>query len=140
MIPLTNNSSTTTQSLVIALGGSASTTYPTITVSSYIVPRQSKTVTGPDGSITGDPSEYRASNEFTLLTSSSQTTISAAPNIGDIKDIIYICVYNADTAACTVTVSILDNATARVQVSQVLQPNESLLYEGGNNGIGWHIL
>lgn len=138
MIPLTNNSSTKTQSLVIALGGSASSTYPTITVSSYYVPPQAKTIATPQGNTIGDTSEYRASNEFTLLTSASQTTIAAAPPSGYVKDIIYINVYNADSASVTVTLSILDNATARTLLKQTLASTESLIYE--SQGIGWHIL
>ena len=140
MIPLTNNSSTTSQSLVITLGGAATTTYPTVTVSSYVIPQQSRTLQGSMGQITGDPSEYRSANEFTLLTTASETTIATAPISGQIKCIFNICVYNADTVASIVTIAIDDNGTNRVQVKQSLDPGESLIYEGGRAGIGWHII
>ncbi len=137
MIPLTNNSSGTTQVLQISLGGSASTTYPTCTVCSYIVQPQAKTVTSANGSIAADPSEYRSAPEFTLLASASATTIAAAPPSGSVKDIHNVTIYNADTASATVTVSILDNVTTRVLKKVTLLTLESLNYD---NGRGWYAM
>jgi len=137
VIPLTNNSSETTQVLQIALGGSASTTYPTCTVCSYIVPPNAKTISGSNGSIAGDPSEYRSAPEFTLLTSASATTIAAAPPSGSVKDIHNVTIYNADTASATVTVSILDNVTTRILKKVVLLTLETLNYD---NGRGWYAM
>ena len=138
MIPLTNNNTSTVQALQIQLAGAATSTYPTVTVASYIVPQQSKTIVGPNGQIAPDPSEYRASNEFTLLTASSLATIAAAPAQGAVKDIIYINVYNTDTATAIATISILDYTTTRPLLKQSIGSGESLIYE--SQGIGWHII
>lgn len=127
MIPLTNKSSSTSQKLQAFLAGAATTTNPTVTVASYIVPPQAK----------DDYSEYRSAPQFTVLAGATETDIADAPPTGSVKDIHYICIYNADTAAVTVTVCIDDNGTNRIQVKQTLQVAESLLYE---SGIGWHII
>jgi len=130
MIPLTNNSSTSTQSLVIVLTASATTTYPTITVVFYDVLKQTK----------NDFSEYLLSNQHTLMTAATETTICTAPKTGITRNMTYINVFNADTVAAEALIAIDVNGTNRTLVQQTLQPKESLIYEGGKSGIGWHIL
>lgn len=125
MIPLTNNSSTTTQLLTLTLAGVATTTYPTATVYSYIVPPQSKP----------DFSEYRRAPEFTLLTVATKTTISAAPPSGSVKMISNVCIPNPDTVSMTMTVAIDDNGTSRIQCKVTLLTLEALYYEDGR---GWY--
>lgn len=128
MIVLTNRSSTTTQKLVLTLGGSATTTYPTATVDSYIVPPQSKP----------DFSEYRQAPQFTLLTSASETTIADAPPEGSVKMIPRISIPNPDTVAMTMTVAIDDNGTNRNQIGPVtLAVGDSLNYEDDE---GWYAM
>lgn len=128
MISLTSNSSSTVQKLQAFLSGAAATTNPTVTVVSYIVPPQSKP----------DFAEYRRAPQFTVLAGATETDIADAPPSGSVKDIIYISIYNADTAAVTVTVCIDDNGTNRIQVKQTLAVDETLCYE--SVGLGWHIL
>ena len=135
MIPLTNRSSTTTQKLQAFLGGAAATTNPTVTVSSYIVPPQSKTVSGTNGSIAGDPSEYRSAPQFTVLAGATETDIADAPPEGSVKDINFISIYNTDTASVTVTVCVDDNGTNRLLIKATLGTLESLYYEDGR---GWY--
>ena len=135
MIPLTNRSSTTTQKLQAFLGGAAATTNPTVTVSSYIVPPQSKTVSGTNGSIAGDPSEYRCAPQFTVLAGATETDIADAPPEGSVKDINFISIYNTDTASVTVTVCVDDNGTNRLLIKATLGTLESLYYEDGR---GWY--
>ena len=135
MIPLTNRSSATTQKLQAFLGGAAATTNPTVTVGSYIVPPQSKTVSGPSGSIAGDPSEYRSAPQFTVLAGATETDIADAPPEGSVKDINYISIYNADTASVTVTVCVDDNATNRILIKATLATLETLYYEDKQ---GWY--
>lgn len=135
-IPLTNNSSSTTQLLTLTLGGSASTTYPTATVYSYILPPQAKTVTSAQGYIAGDPSEYRRAPEFTLLTGASKTTISAAPPSGSVKVITGVSIPNPDTASMTMTVDIDDNGTSRRQWKATLLTGEALYYGNGK----WYVI
>ena len=136
MIPLTNRSSATTQKLQAFLAGAAATTNPTVTVGSYIVPPQSKTVSGPSGSIAGDPSEYRSAPQFTVLAGATETDIADAPPEGSVKDINYISIYNADTASVTVTVCVDDNATNRILIKATLATLETLYYEDGR---GWYV-
>ena len=135
MIPLTNRSSTTITKLQAFLGGAAATTNPTVTVGSYIVPPQSKTVTGPNGSIAGDPSEYRSAPQFTVLAGATETDIADAPPEGSVKNINYISIYNTDTASVTVTVCVDDNATNRLLIKATLATLETLYYEDGK---GWY--
>ena len=128
MIPLTNRSSATTQKLVITLGGSAATTYPTCTVGSYIVPPQSKP----------DFAEYRSAPQFTLLTAATETTIADAPPEGSVKNINYVCVPNPDTATVTATIAIDDNGTNRNQTPPVvLAVGDTLYYD---NKRGWYVM
>lgn len=127
MISLTNNSSATTQKLQAFLSGAAATTNPTCTVVSYIVPPQSKP----------DYSEYRRGTQFTVLSGATETDIADAPPSGSVKDIIYIAIYNADTASVTVTVVIDDNATNRIQCNAVLGVGSTLYYE---NERGWYVI
>lgn len=125
MIPLTNRSSTTSQKLVITLAAAATTTYPTITVGSYIVPPQTKP----------DFAEYRSAPQLTLLTAETETTIADAPPEGSVKDVNYISVYNADTVSCTATIAIDDNGTNRNLIRATLATLETLYYEDKR---GWY--
>jgi len=130
MITLTNSGSTTSQSLVILLGGSATTTYPTVTVASYIIPVDAKQ----------NLSEYKSGNEFTLLTAATETTISATPQQGYTRNIHYISCPNPDTAAMTVTIAIDDNGTNRNQWVGTLPVGYSVYYDGKTGGRGWYVL
>ena len=127
MISLTNNSSTTTQKLQAFLSGAAATTNPTVTVVSYIVPPQAKP----------DYSEYRRAPQFTILAGATETDIADAPPSGSVKDIIYIAIYNSDTAAVTVTVCVDDNATNRIECKVTLGVASTLYYEDGR---GWYVV
>lgn len=109
------------------LSGAAATTNPTVTVIFHDVIRQSKT----------DTSEYRRGYTRTVLAGATETDILAAPAQGTVRDIDHICVYNADTAAVTVTVSIDDNTTNGILVKQTLQVGESLTWDSGPDGNGW---
>lgn len=118
MIALTNNDSTSTQKLQAFLSGAAATTNPTVTVESYIVPPQSKQ----------DFSEYRQSSQITVLAGATETDIADAPPEGSVKKIPEINIYNADTAAVTVTVCRDVAGTNRILVKATLQPGETLCY------------
>lgn len=135
MISLTNNSNSTIQKLQAFLSGAASTTNPTCTVHSYIVPSTAKVVRGSQGQIAGDPSEYRRAPEFKILAGTAETDISAAPPSGAVKDIVQISIYNADTAAVTVTVCIDQNGTNEILIVCTLLTKETLHYEDGQ---GWY--
>src|SRR5689334_14714736 len=139
MISLTNYSSTTTQKLQAFLSGAAATTNPKVTVHSYIVPPQTKTVSGGNGAIAADPSEYRSAPQFTTLAGATETDIADAPVSGSVKDVHQISIYNADTAAVTVTVCIDQNGTNNILVKATLLTGETLHYEGAMpGGRGWY--
>lgn len=125
MIPLTNNSSATTQTLTLTLGGSASTTYPTATVYSYIIPPQAKP----------DFSEYRSSPEFVLLTAATKTIIGATPPPGSVKMITGVSIPNPDTVSMTMMVDIDDGMTRR-QWKGTLLTGEAVYYGNGK----WYCL
>lgn len=125
MISLTNNSSATTQKLQSFLSGAASTTNPTVTVHSYIVPPQAKP----------DYAEYRRSPQFTVLAGATETDIADAPVSGSVKDIVQISIYNADTASVTVTVCIDQAGTNEIMIVCTLLTKETLHYEDGD---GWY--
>jgi len=127
MIVLTNANSALTQKLQAFLSGAASSTNPTVTVVSYIRPPQAK------------PSfdEYVRGNQFTVLAGVTETDIAAAPPQGNVKDIIYISIYNADSASVTVTVCIDDNGTNRILVKQTLATNETLEF---TETFGWKVI
>ncbi len=102
---------TTTRKLQAFLSGAAATTNPTVTVSFYDVPRQSK----------ADNSEYLRSPQFTVLDGAAETDICAAPTVqGTVRNVEYINIYNADSATVTVTVAVDDSGTNRIQAKIVL--------------------
>ena len=130
MIPLTNNSSSTSQKLQAFLSGAAATTNPTVTVSFYDLLKQAK----------DDNSDYPLANQFTVLAGSTETDVCAAPNTGVTRHITAVNVYNADTAPITVTVCVDDNGTNRILVKQVLQVAETMRYVSYLHGGQWFIL
>lgn len=124
MIPL----SRTTDKLQAFLSGAAATTNPTVTVGFSILSAQIKE----------DNSEYPMDRQFTVLAGATETDICGAPAAsGFTKHIKYINVYNADTAAVTVTICIDDNGTNRIQVVSTLETTESLCW---TPAAGWHIV
>jgi hypothetical protein len=107
MIPL----DTTTRKLQAFLSGAAATTNPTVTVSFYDVPNQTK----------AGNEDYRRAPQFTVLAGTAETDICAAPSVqGTVRNIEYINFYNADTAPVTITLVVDDAGTNQIQAKIVL--------------------
>lgn len=123
MIPL----DTTTRKLQAFLAGAPAATNPTVTVVFYDVPAQTKM----------DTSEYRRAPQFTVLAGTAETDICAAPAQGTVRNIEYICVYNADSAGVVVTVCVDDNGTNRIQVVMALATTESAVWTSQS---GWNVV
>lgn len=64
-------------------------------------------------------------------------TIVAAPGASTQRHVESISVYNADTAAVTVTIQLNNNSTLRIITKVTLQAAEQLFYE---DGMGWQII
>jgi hypothetical protein len=119
---------TTTKKLEIGLAGAVATTEPHVTVCFYDVPAQTK----------NDNSEYAGGTTLSKTTGATAKTICAAPSIaGTTRKIMYICVFNADSASVTPTVRIDDGGTDYTQYSQALAAGKSLVYEDGQ---GWQVI
>jgi len=115
-------------SLQIVLGGAVATVQPHVTVSCYDVPNQTKE----------DSSEYRGTTFLSKTNNTTAVAICAAPPIvGTVRNIDYICVFNADSAAVTPTVRINVGTTTFTQYSQALAAGKSLVYE---HGAGWQVI
>ena len=115
MFPL----NTTARKLQAFLSGAIATTNPKATVSFYDVPRGSKT----------DTSEYLRTPQFTVLNGTTEVDICDAPQVqGTVRNIEYICIYNADSAPVTVTVCVDDAGTNHIQVQITLASTESAVW------------
>ena len=124
MIPL----DLTTRKLQAFLSGAAATTNPTVTVFYYDVPRGSKT----------DNSEYLRFSFYTPTNGTNEVDVCAAPTqVGTIRNIEEIHVYNGDTAAITVALCVDDGGTNRIIVKQTLNVAETLAY---SHTMGWYII
>lgn len=122
MLPLDS----TTRKLQAFMSGAATTTNPTVTVSFYDVPNQTK-----EGN-----EDYRRAPQFTVLAGSTETDICNAPREGTVRHIEYINIYNADTVANTVTVCVDDDGTNRILKKQVIPAAASLQW---TKDTGWQI-
>lgn len=118
---------TTNRKLQAFLSGAAATTNPTVSVFFHDLLRQTK----------DDQSEYPRAPQFTVLAGTTETDVCAAPEQGTTRHIDGVQVFNADTAAVTVTVCIDDSGTNRILVKRQLQVGQTLFYE---NGYGWDVV
>ena len=118
---LTNNTSATTQKLQAFCDAAAATTNPTVTVT-YQIKARIQT----DTDIIPLPAP-----QFTVLSGVTETDVLAAPATGDVREILSITVYNADTATRTVTICIDENGTNRIQFKPQLSTGRTFRYEKG---------
>jgi hypothetical protein len=80
---------------------------------------------------------YTPGSNDTQTNGSTAVTIVAAPAASTQRHVESISVYNADTAAATVTIQLNNNSTLRIITKVTLQPGEQLFYE---DGMGWQII
>jgi hypothetical protein len=80
---------------------------------------------------------YTPGSNDTQTNGATAVTIVAAPAASTQRHVESISVYNADTAAATVTIQLNNNSTLRIITKVTLQPGETFFYE---DGIGWQIL
>ena len=78
----------------------------------------------------------KATVQFSNSDGTNEVTMCAAPNQGEVLDISYIRIYNADTVAATITIFI-DDGTNRTEIRVTLATLESLFYEDGR---GWYVI
>lgn len=123
MIPL----DTTTRKLQAFLAGAITTTNPTVTVSFFDVPEQTKE----------DNSDYRRAPQFTVLAGVTETDICAAPNQGVVRHIEYVSIHNTDTASVTVSVVVDDGGTNRIQFHRTLLTRQTAVFTRQS---GWQII
>ena len=71
------------------------------------------------------------------LNGTTDVTILAPPNEGEVREPTSISIYNKDTASVTVTVKTDDGTTERIVIKAVLLTLESLHWERGQ---GWYAL
>jgi len=80
---------------------------------------------------------YTPGSNDTQTNGSTAATIVAAPAASTQRHVESISVYNADTAAATVTIQLNNNSTLRIITKVTLQAGEQLFYE---DGMGWQII
>lgn len=82
-------------------------------------------------------SAYTGGVQLALTNSATAVDICAAPLVvGYVRDIDYVNVQNADTAAATVTIRISDSGTLYTQFKVLLAVGDQLSYV---HGIGWRV-
>ena len=116
-----------TTKLSALLAGAAATTNPDVTVFYHIVQTNAKNDTG----------QYPIGFDYTQLNGTNETTILGAPDTNTCTHIDEIYIYNADTAAVTVSVILDDNTSNRILIKKALAVGQSLVY---NAGAGWQIV
>lgn len=123
------NLSFTTDKLEVVLGAAKSTNDMPVAVFYYDVPAQDKP----------DFSEYRRGRQFTNTNGTTETPILAAPSqSGTVRVIVYVSVFNADTATKDVTIQIDDNGTNRIIKKAIaLAVGATLSWTPGND---WQVL
>jgi hypothetical protein len=84
-------------------------------------------------------SSYPGSTTATVINTNSTTAVDivAAPAASTIRTIDYLSVFNADTAAATVTIRYNDNATLYTIVKVTLSVGDTLSYTHAN---GWRVI
>jgi|ERR1700676_594078 len=87
------------------------------------------------GEVANDNSTSAPKNGDGATNSTTAVTLVAAPGSNLIREVLHLTVFNADTAAATVTVRTNDNGTTRIHIKAVLQVGESLCYE---SPYGWY--
>ena len=118
----------TTRKLQVALAGAVTTNELHVTVSYYDVPAQTKSGT----------EEYRRVVSTNVTTGATAVDVCDAPSTNNtVRNIVYLCVHNADTVAATPTVQIDDSSTKYRQMAKSLTAGQSLVYE---HGAGWLVL
>lgn len=80
---------------------------------------------------------YTPGSNDTQTNGATAVTIVAAPGASTQRHVESISVYNADTAAATVTIQLNNNSTLRIITKVTLQAGEQLFYE---DGMGWQII
>jgi len=80
---------------------------------------------------------YTPGSNDTQSNGATAVTIVAAPAASTQRHVESISVYNADTAAATVTIQLNNNSTLRIITKVTLQAAEQLFYE---DGMGWQII
>jgi len=84
-----------------------------------------------------DSSLYRGACQFTTTNGTNEVDICPAPPQGVIRLINYICVYNSDAGAETVTIMVDDNTSNRIQVQMTLATTESMVWTPES---GWNVI
>ena len=80
---------------------------------------------------------YTPGSNDTQTNGATAVTIVAAPGASTQRHVESISVYNADTAAATVTIQLNNNSTLRIITKVTMQAGEQLFYE---DGMGWQII
>ena len=118
----------TTRKLQVVLAGAITTNQLHVTVSYYDVAAQTKSGT----------EEYRRLVSTNVTASATPVDVCDAPSTNNtVRNIVYLCVHNADTVSATPTVQIDDASTTYKQMSKALTAGQSLVYE---HGAGWQVL
>ena len=76
------------------------------------------------------PTTFTPASSDTQTNNTTPVTIMAAPAASVQRQARFAFIYNADTAAATVTVRLNNNGTFRNVVKRTLQPGETLSYDG----------
>lgn len=69
-----------------------------------------------------------ASEDDGVTNNGTAVTLMAAPASTHTRQVKFLTVYNADSAAATVTIQINNTGTARILTKPTLQPGETLQY------------
>lgn len=117
----------TTKTLQLAMSAAPATTQPQITTFFYdLIPQATL------------PTRTRGGLKVTTGSGITDVNIVAAPGVqGTIRNIHTIFINNRDTAAITCIVKLDDNGTETIYARQILQIDETLVYEDGN---GWSLV
>jgi len=78
-----------------------------------------------------------AAESDTATNNTSTVTIVAAPSASTVRQVKRIAVYNADTAAATITVRLNNNSTLRILVKITLAVGDTLMYSDVE---GWKVI
>lgn len=83
----------------------------------------------------------KGASQVASLSDVTDIDICTAPDVnGKVRHVDYIGIHNKDTATQTITVKMDISGVDYVLIKQAVNTGETLLFEGGQSGIGWHII
>jgi hypothetical protein len=85
----------------------------------------------------GSSSAYAGKSKVGATNGVTAVTLVTSPAAGVVSDVDYISIFNADTAAVTVTINYNDNSTLRKIVKVTLAVGDTLHY---THGTGWRVM